>query len=91
VTQATREWILERDPWNIALAKRIAETFITGLEHLKETEAFTFRLIDYIPLPFEFLHNPYCENIAKNIRDGIKERKFSVLKAVNGFLQIRQC
>jgi hypothetical protein len=83
VTQATREWILERDPWNIALAKRIAETFITGLEHLKETEAFTFRLIDYIPLPFEFfLHNPYCENIAKNIRDGIKRKK--ILRSESG-------
>jgi hypothetical protein len=73
---------LEGDPWNITLAKRIAETFITGLERLKEMKAFTFRLIEYIPLPAEFTHNPYCANIAKNILDGIKIK--TILRSKSG-------
>lgn len=66
---------MEGDPWNKALAKRIAGTFITGLERIKETDAFTFRLIEYIPLPAEFSHNQYCSKIAKHILNGIKTEK----------------
>jgi hypothetical protein len=64
---------LEGDSWNNALVDRIAETFLKGIERLKKMEALKFRLIEYIPVPSDFSHNAYCQQIVNRIISSLKE------------------